>query len=113
MTAVLSLGSNVGEFLKFLPGMTAEYSASGAIDSMSIRGIGGDKTAYTTDGAPMAVAVPGGDRVFQYSATPGDLPVAGDWNGDGKTDLASPSDRTVWIFEGDGDGGFRAVMEPP
>jgi iron complex outermembrane recepter protein len=62
------LGSNVGEFLKFMPGMTAEYSASGAIDSMSIRGIGGDKTAYTTDGAPMAVAVPGGDRVFYVFA---------------------------------------------
>lgn len=62
------LGSNVAEFLKFLPGLTAEYSASGAIDSVSIRGIGGDKTAFTTDGAPMISAIPGGDRTFYVFA---------------------------------------------
>lgn len=62
------LGSNVGEFLKFLPGLTAEYSASGAIDSVSLRGIGGDKTAFTTDGAPMVTAIPGGDRTFYVFA---------------------------------------------
>jgi iron complex outermembrane receptor protein len=62
------LGSNVGEFLKFLPGLTAEYSASGAIDSVSIRGIGGDKTAFTTDGAPMVTAIPGGNRTFYVFA---------------------------------------------
>jgi TonB-dependent receptor len=57
------LGSTAGEFLKFLPGFTAESSATG-IDSVSLRGLGADKTGYTTDGAPMITAIAGGDRTF-------------------------------------------------
>ena len=39
------LGSNVGEFLKFIPGITATYSAAGDIDSINVRGFGGEKVA--------------------------------------------------------------------
>jgi hypothetical protein len=38
---------------------------------------------------------------------------SGDWNGDGKTDLAALSGRTLWIFAGDGAGGFQSVLELP
>src|SRR5688572_26738455 len=53
-------------------------------------------------------------RVFSVNA-PARLRsiLSGDWNADGKTDLASVSERSVWIFEGDGDGGFRPVLELP
>jgi iron complex outermembrane recepter protein len=54
------LGSNVGEFLKFIPGLTAEYSEVEII-GVSVRGIGGSMTAFTSDGAAMvsANAAPG------------------------------------------------------
>lgn len=45
------LGDSVGEFLRFMPGITAEHDNSD-IASISLRGIGGDKTAITVDGAP-------------------------------------------------------------
>ena len=54
------LGSNVGEFLKFIPGLTAEYSEVEII-GVSVRVIGGSMTAFTSDGAAMvsANAAPG------------------------------------------------------
>lgn len=54
------LGSNVGEFLKFIPGLTAEYSEV-EIVGISVRGIGGAMTSFTSDGASMvsANAAPG------------------------------------------------------
>lgn len=45
------LGSSVGEFLKFIPGVTVEYD-NADISSASVRGMGGDKTTITTNGAP-------------------------------------------------------------
>jgi len=44
------LGGSVGEFLKFMPGITAEYD-NVDIASISVRGIGGGMTAVTADGA--------------------------------------------------------------
>lgn len=45
------LGDSVGEFLRFMPGITAEHDNSD-IGSISLRGIGGSRTAITVDGAP-------------------------------------------------------------
>jgi iron complex outermembrane recepter protein len=52
------LGSNVGEFLKFVPGLTAEYSEV-EIVGISVRGLGNDKTAFTSDGASVVSAAGG------------------------------------------------------
>ncbi|MEY4941723.1 MAG: hypothetical protein RIQ93_3458, partial [Verrucomicrobiota bacterium] len=46
-----TLGSSVGEFLKFIPGLTAEFD-NADIAGISVRGIGGAMTSVTTDGAP-------------------------------------------------------------
>jgi hypothetical protein len=53
-------------------------------------------------------------RVFSVDASARlGLVLSGDWNGDGKTDLAALSGQSLWILEGDGDGGFRAALELP
>ena len=46
-----TVGSSVGEFLKFLPGLTAEFD-NADIAGISVRGIGGGLTAISMDGAP-------------------------------------------------------------
>ena len=46
-----TVGSSVGEFLKFLPGLTAEFD-NADIAGISVRGIGGGLTAVSMDGAP-------------------------------------------------------------
>jgi len=45
------LGSSVGEFLKFIPGVTVEPE-NADIKSVSVRGMGGGMTAITVNGAP-------------------------------------------------------------
>jgi iron complex outermembrane receptor protein len=55
------LGSSVGEFLKFLPGIALEENGN-EVQGVSIRGAGGSKTAYTTDGSPLATANDGASR---------------------------------------------------
>ncbi len=61
------LGGNVGEFLKSIPGMTAEYSEV-EIVGVSVRGIGGNKTAFTSDGAPLVSANATPSRSFNMNA---------------------------------------------
>ena len=51
------LGGNVGEFLKFIPGLTAEYSQA-EIVGISVRGLGADKTSFTADGGMIVSASP-------------------------------------------------------
>lgn len=46
------VGNDTGEFLKFLPGLSAEY-AEGDVGGISVRGIGADMTAINFDGAPL------------------------------------------------------------
>ncbi|MBM3478847.1 MAG: hypothetical protein FJX69_06475 [Alphaproteobacteria bacterium] len=46
------LGNSVGEFLKFIPGVTVGYSGN-EVTEFSVRGIGGAMTSVTQDGAPM------------------------------------------------------------
>ena len=55
------LGSSVGEFLRFLPGVSLEEDGN-EVQGVSIRGAGGARTAYTTDGAPLATANDGASR---------------------------------------------------
>ena len=58
------LGNNAGEFLKYLPGVTGEYSQLD-INSVSLRGIGGGMTSFTSNGDPMASAfIAGQGRTF-------------------------------------------------
>ncbi len=45
------LGGSVGEFIKFLPGVTVENDLAD-VSGISVRGIGGGMTAITNDGAP-------------------------------------------------------------
>ena len=45
------LGGSVGEFIKFLPGVTVESDLAD-VSGISVRGIGGGMTAVTNDGAP-------------------------------------------------------------
>ena len=52
------LGGNVGEFLKFIPGLATEYSEVEII-GISVRGLGSDKTAFTSDGASVVSAAGG------------------------------------------------------
>ncbi|MDO8543238.1 MAG: TonB-dependent receptor [Opitutaceae bacterium] len=57
---------NVGEFMKFLPGVTADF-ADPTILSISVRGLNSHLTSVTSDGAQMANAHYGGStRVFQF-----------------------------------------------
>jgi iron complex outermembrane receptor protein len=49
------LGSSVGEFLKFVPGVAAEYDNASVI-GVTIRGIGGGMTSFSSDGSPMVSA---------------------------------------------------------
>jgi iron complex outermembrane receptor protein len=45
------LNSSVGDFLKFMPGLTVEFDNADIV-GVSIRGVGGSLTAVTMDGAP-------------------------------------------------------------
>ena len=45
------LGGSVGEFMKFIPGVTVEYDLAD-VAGVSVRGIGGGMTSITNDGAP-------------------------------------------------------------
>lgn len=57
---------NLGEFMKYLPGVTADF-ADPTILSISVRGLNSHLTSVTADGAQMANAHYGGStRVFQF-----------------------------------------------
>jgi len=57
---------NLGEFMKYLPGVTADF-ADPTILSISVRGLNSHLTSVTSDGAQMANAHYGGStRVFQF-----------------------------------------------
>ncbi len=57
---------NVGEFMKYLPGVTADF-ADPTILSISVRGLNSNLTTVTSDGAQMSNAHYGGStRVFQF-----------------------------------------------
>jgi hypothetical protein len=59
------------------------------------------------------------DMVFAYTASPGDIPVVGDWNGSGttKTGLFRPAPQlgtpALWILDVNGDGTINYNNLPP
>lgn len=56
---------NVGEFMKYLPGVTVDYVA-GDVRTISVRGLGANFTGVTFDGARLASAASAArDRVFE------------------------------------------------
>jgi TonB-dependent receptor len=58
---------NVGEFMKYMPGITADF-ADPDIVSLSVRGLDSNLTQVTSDGAQVASAHYGGStRVFQFN----------------------------------------------
>ena len=63
------VGNAVGEYLKYIPGLTAEYGQE-TIFEISVRGIGGGMTSFTANSAPM-VSVNmffGGGRTFNVDS---------------------------------------------
>ena len=64
------MDGNVGEFLKFLPGITAEYDteSGGSVASVSVRGFPSSMAVLSTDGMEMANTgnPQGASRVFQF-----------------------------------------------
>jgi len=72
-----------------------------------------------TDGATLAVLLGNGNGSFQVPVTaplvvPGNAingkVVAGDFNGDGKPDLAVTTRDGAWVLPGNGDGAFQAAV---
>jgi iron complex outermembrane receptor protein len=65
------MDGNIGEFLKFMPGITAEYDleAGGAVASVSVRGFPTSMAVVSADGAQMANTgnPQGASRVFQFN----------------------------------------------
>ncbi|MEY4940640.1 MAG: hypothetical protein RIQ93_2375, partial [Verrucomicrobiota bacterium] len=53
------VGASAGEFLKYLPGLAAEYD-NAEVQGISIRGIGADLTTVEIDGAPSVTSGHGG-----------------------------------------------------
>ena len=46
----------------------------------------------------------------QAAAVPVDATAASDWNGDGRADVVAPcTDGTLWLYRGDGAGGFAGT----
>ncbi len=64
------MDGNVGEFLKFLPGITAEYDteSGGSVASVAVRGFPSSMAVLSTDGMEMANTgnPQGASRVFQF-----------------------------------------------
>lgn len=57
---------NIGEFIKYLPGISADFADPNII-SITVRGLDSNLTQVTSDGAQMASAHTGGStRVFQF-----------------------------------------------
>ncbi len=60
---------NIGEFLKFMPGVAVDYDNADP-NSVSVRGFGAAYTAVTTDGMSMANAASGSEtRTFEFDQT--------------------------------------------
>ncbi|MBI5690714.1 MAG: TonB-dependent receptor [Verrucomicrobia bacterium] len=64
------MDGNVGEFLKFLPGLVAEYDSEGggSVSSISVRGFPTAMAVVSSDGAQLANTgnATGSSRVFQF-----------------------------------------------
>jgi len=54
-------GGNIGEFMKFLPGVLPTDGGGSEVNNLSLRGLPANLTVFTTDGAQFASANTGGD----------------------------------------------------
>ncbi len=65
------MDGNIGEFLKFMPGITAEYTSEsgGSVASISVRGFPGNLAVVSSDGAELANTgnAAGNSRVYEFS----------------------------------------------
>lgn len=52
---------------------------------------------------------PGKDLVFSFGGIAGDLPVAGDWNGDGRANVGIFRRDHYWILDFNGNGNFDGI----
>ncbi|HKV82886.1 MAG TPA: FG-GAP-like repeat-containing protein, partial [Candidatus Sulfotelmatobacter sp.] len=114
--AIVLLGNGDGTFQQ------AQFLAAGTFPaSVAVRDLNGDGKAdlvvanSASGGAPGAVflLLGNGDGTFQTAknlSTLGDLwsVVVGDFNGDGKPDLAVASADAAYVLVGNGDGNFQA-----
>lgn len=58
------LGASVGDFLKFVPGLTADYDTAD-ITAISVRGIGGGLTSFQVDGGAVVTGNIGSTRTVE------------------------------------------------
>ena len=54
-------GGNIGEFMKYLPGVLPTDGGGSEVNNLSLRGLPANLTVFTTDGAQFASANTGGD----------------------------------------------------
>lgn len=54
-------GGNIGEFMKYLPGVLPVDGGGSEVNNISLRGLPANLTVFTTDGAQLASANTGGD----------------------------------------------------
>jgi hypothetical protein len=66
---------------------------------------------YNGDGA-VNLENPTPQQVFRYTSTPGDIPVVGDWNGDGRT-KTGVFRNGLWILDYNGDGSVNLDNPSP
>jgi hypothetical protein len=59
-----------------------------------------------TNGNGVIETTPGGDRSFPLGGLPGDVPVVGDWNGDGRSKAGIFRQGHLWILDVNGNGFF-------
>ena len=48
----------------------------------------------------------GGDQAFAFGGIQGDVPIVGDWNGDGKSKVGVFRDTFFWVLDGNGNRQF-------
>ncbi|HEV2176645.1 MAG TPA: FG-GAP-like repeat-containing protein [Terriglobia bacterium] len=96
---------------------TADFNGDGKLDLAAVNSCGSDPSCNNQSGV-LAVLLGNGDGTFQAPKTfgTGFDPVAvasGDFNGDGKLDLAAVNyvDSTVSILLGNGDGTFQTHVD--
>ena len=64
---------------------------------------------YNGNGSLDNVNAVGGDKAFAYGGLPGDVPVVGDWNGDGKSKVGVFRSGFFWVLDANGNYQFDGL----